>query len=76
MESYTQDGTAFIAPPIMNPPPQQMFGDYGSESPFQFSGSYFAENDGQGSMEDNGDPKRRRIARVTPHTLRCVGNKE
>ncbi|KAI4147150.1 MAG: hypothetical protein LQ340_005677 [Diploschistes diacapsis] len=56
----------------MNPPPQQMFGDYGSESPFQFSGSYFAENDGQGSMEDNGDPKRRRIARVTPHTLRCA----
>ena len=68
MDSYTQDSTAFAAPPIMNPPPQ-MFGDYGSESPAHFSGAYFAENDGQGNMDDNGDPKRRRIARVTlaPH---------
>ena len=64
MDSYNQDGTAFVAPPIMNHPPQ-MFGDYGSESPVHYSGNYYADNDGQGSLEDNGDPKRRRIARVT-----------
>ena len=42
----------------------QMFGDYASDSPGQFSGNYYADNDVQGGMEDNGDPKRRRIARV------------
>jgi hypothetical protein len=41
-----------------------MFGDYGSDSPVQFSGNYFAGDDGQGNGDDNGDPKRRRIARV------------
>ena len=60
MESYTQDGSAFAPPQIMNPPPQ-MF-DYGPDD--QYGGSYFADGDLPGGMEDSNDPKRRRIARV------------
>lgn len=73
MESYAQDGSTFGAPPIMNSQPQ-MFGDYGSDDPVQFSGNYF-DGDGQGNVDENGDPKRRRIARVllTPSSCSDFG---
>ena len=64
MEPYSaQEGAGYAVPPIINPPPQ-IFGDYGSDSPVQFSGNYFPENDAQSGMDDSNDPKRRRIARV------------
>lgn len=63
MDSYgPQDGLSYV-PPIVNPPPQ-IFGNFESESPVQFSGNYFGDNDGQGGLDDSNDPKRRRIARV------------
>ena len=63
MDAYPQDGNGYNGISMMNHN-SQMFGDYGSDSPGQFSGTYYADNDVQGGMEDNGDPKRRRIARV------------
>ena len=67
MDSYTQDANSYNGMPILNHTPQ-MFGEYGSDSSVQFSGNYYADNDAQGGLDDNGDPKRRRIARVS-HTL-------
>lgn len=69
MDSYSQDANGYNGIPVLNHT-SQMFGEYGSDSSVQFSGNHYADNDAQGGLDDNGDPKRRRIARVS-HLYLC-----
>jgi hypothetical protein len=68
MDPYAahDDGAFGVQPPMMGQAPQ-MF-DYGNDSPNHYSSYYDDMNggmdDGMDGTNDNGDPKRRRIARV------------
>jgi hypothetical protein len=53
-------------PPMMNPPPPRMFGS-GQFDPSQLGPNMFAQDD-MDDHNDQGDPKRRRIARVHANT--------